>query len=615
MAKTKGVTSKTAVWVIVILLIVGLAGFGATNFGGTVRNVGHVGETPIDVNRYARELQQEITAFSAQLGTNMTLAQAQQFGIDRAVLQRIVSTVALENEAAELGLSVGDAVVGRQILEIPAFQGLDGGFDRDAYAFALERAGLSEAEFEADLRAELARSMLQGAVSAGVGAPPAYTDTILTYVAERRDFDWAVLGVEALDAEIAAPGEDDLRAHYEANPDDFMLPETKKITYAALTPDMIVDSIEINEDALQQLYQERIDDFVTPERRLVERLIFRDQAAAEAAKAALDAGEREFEDLVEERELSLSDIDLGDVTEAELGAAGPAVFALEGPGIAGPVDTDLGPALFRMNGILAAQETPFEDARDDLLDEFALDAARRDIENRIDNIDDLLAGGATLEELAQETDMQLGRIDWTATTDDGMAAYAAFRDAAMAAAEGDFPEVIALEDGGVFALRVDEVVAPRLRPFEDARGQAESGWRAEATAQALAKQAEALAARLRDGAAPEELGLTLTSETDITRDGFVPDTPTDFIEQVFSMDAGEIRVVVGPTAAYLVRLNAVNPPDPDDADIAARKRTFEAATAQAIGADILQAYTQAIETQAGISLNQAAINAVHANFP
>ncbi len=179
MARTKGVTSKTAVWVIVILLIVGLAGFGATNFGGTVRNVGTVGDTPIDVNRYARELQQEINAFSAQIGTNMTLAQAQQFGIDRAVLQRIVSTVALENEASELGLSVGDETVREQILQIPAFQGLDGSFDREGYRFALDNAGLSEAQFETNLRAEIARTMLQGAVTAGVAVPPAFTDTIL----------------------------------------------------------------------------------------------------------------------------------------------------------------------------------------------------------------------------------------------------------------------------------------------------------------------------------------------------------------------------------------------------------------------------------------------------
>ncbi len=615
MARTKGVTSKAAVWVIVILLIVGLAGFGATNFGGTVSNVGTVGETPIDVNRYARELQQEMNALSAQLGTNVTLAQVQQFGLDRAVLQRMVSTVALENEADALGLSAGDAEVQEQILRIPAFQGLDGSFERENYRYALENAGLNEAQFEANLRAEIARTLLQGAVSSGVAAPPAYIDQIVNYVAERRDFDWAVLDEDALAEPVGAPTDEDLRAYYEANPDDFMLPESKAVTYAWLTPDMIVDDMEIDEEALRDLYEARAEQYRKPERRLVERLVFRDQSAAEAARAALDAGEKEFDDLVAERDLTLADVDLGDVTKAELGAAGDVVFALEGPGVAGPVETDLGPAIYRMNGILAAQETTFEQARPELLDEYALDNARRDVAARIDEIDDLLAGGATLEEIAKETDLELGRIDWTATGEDGPAAYAAFRDEAAQAQPGDFPEVRELDDGGIFALRVDEVIEPRLEPFEDAREKAGTEWRRQTVAQALAEQARELAGQLREGADAETLGLEMNSETGLTREGFVPDTPPDFIEQVFSMQDGEIKVIEGPTAAYLVRLTGITPPDLDDAELSARRAEFEESTAQAIGADLLDAFTNAVENRAGISLNQAAINAVHANFP
>ena len=40
LGKSKG--SRAAVWVILLLLIVGLAGFGATNFGGNVRAIGEL---------------------------------------------------------------------------------------------------------------------------------------------------------------------------------------------------------------------------------------------------------------------------------------------------------------------------------------------------------------------------------------------------------------------------------------------------------------------------------------------------------------------------------------------------------------------------------------------
>ena len=38
--------------------------------------------------------------------------------------------------------------------------------------------------------------------------------------------------------------------------------------------------------SLKQMYEDRIDEFVVPERRLVERLVYPDQAAADAARGA-----------------------------------------------------------------------------------------------------------------------------------------------------------------------------------------------------------------------------------------------------------------------------------------------------------------------------------------
>jgi len=318
---------------------------------------------------------------------------------------------------------------------------------------------------------------------------------------------------------------------------------------------------------------------------------------------------------VAERDLALADIDLGDVTEAELGGAGAKVFEGDEPGIVGPVDTPLGAALFRVNAILAAQETSFEDARAILSEELALDRARRAIGDMLEGADDLLAGGATLEELADETELRLAQIDWTAGSSDGIAAYEAFRQAAASAARGDFPEIEQLEDGGIFALRVNEITAPHLPDFSDARGQAESGWRAAETARRLAGQAQALADQLAAGVDPEDLGLTMQVETGITRDAFIPETPPTFTKSVFDMAEGDIQVIAGETAAYLVRLNRVAPPDTQDEENAARRDRIAEGVAQSLGNDILRAYSAAIENQAGISLNQAAINAVHAQFP
>jgi len=83
--RAKGQKPNFIVWGIVILLIVGFAGFGANGLGGRIQSVGSVGDTEISVDRYARELDQELRALSAQVGRPVSLAQARQFGVDSNV--------------------------------------------------------------------------------------------------------------------------------------------------------------------------------------------------------------------------------------------------------------------------------------------------------------------------------------------------------------------------------------------------------------------------------------------------------------------------------------------------------------------------------------------------
>jgi peptidyl-prolyl cis-trans isomerase D len=343
----------------------------------------------------------------------------------------------------------------------------------------------------------------------------------------------------------------------------------------------------------------------------VERLIL--GAEAEAAKARLDGGEISFEDLVAERDLELTDIDLGDVTEAELDDAGAAVFAAEGPGLVGPVDTPLGAAIFRVNAVLAAQVTSFEDALPQLEEELGLEAAARAIGDEIEAADDLLAGGATLEEVAAETDLLLETVDWSVERTGGISDYAAFRRAAAALTVDDFPEVLELDDGGIFALRLEEVTEPRLQEFADARAAARLGWEAEATLAALTEAAAPIVAALEAGGTPE--GLTPATETALTRDAFIPGASPELIIALFEMAPGEVRVIEGENAVEILRLDEVLPPDLEDETMASRRTRLEQATAQSISGDILAAFANAVQNAAGITLDQAAIQAVNVNLP
>lgn len=598
------------VWVLMAMLVAGLGGFGVTNFGGGVTAIGQVGDREIDVNEYARALQQEMQAFSAQVGQPVTMQQAQALGLDRQVRQRLVTQAALDNEAGRVGLSVGDARVAQEIMQVNAFHGVNGQFDRETYRFTLERNNLTEAEFEARVRDDLARSLLQGAITGGFTAPAAMVDTLQAWIGEKRGFSLVRLVESDLPTPLADPTVADLQAFYDANPETFTAPEAKRITYAALLPEMLTDTVQLDEQALRDAYQERIAEFVQPERRLVERLVFPNEAEAAAAKARIDAGES-FEAIVTERGLALADIDLGEQSREDLGAAGEAVFALTEPGVVGPLPSDLGPALYSMNGILVAQETSFEEAREALVAELAVDAARREIAARIEDLDDALAGGATLEDLANENGLQLGTLDYAPGTDAPIAAYEAFRTAADAVAEGDFPELVELEDGGVVALRLDEVVPPTLRPFDEVRAEVDTAWRADALAKALSARAVEIKAAVEGGAALGSFGIVDVTLA-ITRDGFLEGTPPTLLPAVFQMAEGDVRVIEAPDFVGVVQLDSIQPAAKDGPDATAIRDGLAAQIEQAIAQDAFQMFSNALISEAGITMNDAAINAVHA---
>ncbi|WP_171121545.1 MULTISPECIES: peptidyl-prolyl cis-trans isomerase [unclassified Ruegeria] len=605
--------SKTFVWILMGLLMLGLAGFGATSLTGTVRTVAQVGDEDISVNEYVRELQREIRAVENQTGQPLQMSQAIEIGLDQLALSRLTALAAIDNEVGLLGISIGDENLQKEILAIPAFQGVNGTFDREAYQFQLEQVGMTDTEFETDLRKESARTIVQGAIMGGIEMPQALTDVLTDFIGARRSFTVATLTPDALTTPVADPTDAQVQAYYDENSDQFTLPRTKQLTYAILSPDMLLDSVEVDEDSVRRLYDQRSAEFLQPERRLVERLPFPSEEEAKDAMAQLEVGGTSFEQLVRDRELELSDVDLGDVTREDLEGAADAVFAAELDTVVGPLPSVFGPALFRINGSLAENNTSFEDAAPILHEELAADRARRQIEAQSEDINDLLAGGATLEELVAETEMELGQIDWTRQSEDGVAAYEGFRAAAEAVQDGDFPEVAFLEDGSIFAMRLNEVLPRRPEPLDTARERVAMAWTLAETGKALEEQANVVLEQLKEDGDFTATDLPFRVENALTRTAFLDDVPADFMTQVFEMEPGELRVVPGAGTALIVRLDELLPPDETD-ELRQAQEALAAQLNQALAQNIFDVYVRDAQVRARPVVDQRALNAVQASY-
>jgi peptidyl-prolyl cis-trans isomerase D len=228
-----------------------------------------------------------------------------------------------------------------------------------------------------------------------------------------------------------------------------------------------------------------------------------------------------------------------------------------------------------------------------------------------------LAGGATLEQLADETDMELGTIDYFAGTEDPMASYPEFQTAADALTADAFPEAIGLSDGGMVAMRLDAVKPPELIPLDKVQDDVIAAWTADETQARLTARAEEIKAALAAGT-PEAAGVTLTLVDPMKRDGTVDGAPATLLETLFKLAEGESQIIDEPGKVTVVTLTKIIPadtlPPADGTDAAKLRSAIAEQLSRSLAGDLFDLYATALQTEAGIHLDEAAIGAVEAQM-
>jgi peptidyl-prolyl cis-trans isomerase D len=616
MASQSKSISKYFVWILLGLLIIGLGGFGASGLSGTMRSVGSVGDRDISIDEYARALRQELAQTGQQFGQTLTFEQAQLFGLPQQTLSRLVLQKAIEVEADRLGLSVGDEAVLEQLVKVSAFRGSDGQFSREAYTFALENNRLSEAEFEDGIRQETTRNIVQAAVVTGNVMPSIFTEKMIDFLLETRSFTHVQLNEADLATPLQEATEAQLQAYYDENIERFTVPESKQLTIASLDLTQLSEKMTVSDEAVAAFYEKQNALYNQPERRIVERLVFSDAQSADAAAAALKNGTSDFDALLEQRGLTAADVSLGAIDQSFFGqGTGAAVFNADLNTAIGPFSDDLGAAIFRVTEVLPAQSAPLEDVADQLRQELALELAAKEVDGVSAQAEDLLAAGATLEDLALETDLVLSTLSYHAGVAEGLAADQAFRQAAFEVKSEDFPEIIRLDNGGLAALRLDETQAPRPQPLAEIREDAMKAWRVEALRKALLAQADDLKSQLEAKTMRiEEIGGILHQETGLNRQERPATTTAKVIERAFELAPDAVDVFDDAGQITLILVTEIMAADRQSELAKDIMQEITAQLSDGLSQDLFEAYVGQIQARADVSLNQAALNAVHANF-
>lgn len=536
--------------------------------------VAKVGDQSIRADELQRELQPTLERLRAQFGGSIDAQQMKQLGIVDSLLGQLIDRLLLNQEVRRLGLEISDDAIRAAIYENPAFRGPDGRFDRQLYAQALMMNRLTEDQLVARMRQDIPRGDLLQSITAGATAPRPVVDVLYRYRNEKRVADIVAFPVSAV-ADVGQPSEAELTKFYEANPDLFQAPEYRALTLASLSPADLTKTAEIPEETLRKEYEERKEEFETPEQRQIQQVLAQSEEKAKEVEAALASGKDWREVATGIAGQDPETIDLGLLNRKEIPhELGDVAFELPLNQPSAPVKTPLGWHILRVVKIEPATTQGFAEAKPKIEAELRL----RDAVDRLARIgnqaDDALAAGGKLDEIAARYGFKLtavAAVDESGRDPDGKpvtlpVAPGDVLKTVFATAQGETSRIADMDDGSVFAVRVDKVTPTHVKPLADVKDKAIAAWQAEKKREAAAKQAEALVAVVASetplAKAAGDKGLTLLAAVSLSR---TPQPgqpiPAALVAKLFAAKEGDAVTVSDASGAYAAQLKGVQIPE------------------------------------------------------
>lgn len=609
-----------------LLLIVSFAVWGIEDFvrgGGADRSVATVAGEKVSLAEATDAYQREISQLRRSFGGQFEPTEEVRRAIAEGTVARLVALRAISAEAAQRGVVVTDEALRQTILAAPGFQGPDGRFSRLQFESFLRNNGLTEGRFLDLLRGDLARQQLVGSVRAGAAAPQVLARAVHAFHAEQRVADLVELPFMAAPAP-PEPTEAQLARFHENNADQFSAPEFRQFDLVLLSPEDVAREIRLSDRELREAYEERRAEFSTPERRQIAQAVVPDREAARAIAEAWRAGADVTAIATQAQAAGGSATELGLIDRSGLPLpelADPA-FAAPAGAVTDPVQSPFGWHVLRVAAVEPASERSFEAAKDELARIVALERAADQIYARANRIEDSIAEGIPLSEVARRHELRLiqGTID------------AEGRDAAgnrielgpeageiiSAVFEARIGETSRLSEtrGGVFyAVRVGSVTPPALRPLAEVEREVRAAWERAERRRAMEEQAAALIAETRAGRPLDEAargaGWTPRRSEAFTRDARGGAMPPQLAAALFALKRGEATMIESMSGFVVASVAEIVPGTAEAQAIAARRLEIS----EALAGDLEAQFVQALRDRADVRVVPGATRLIAGDAP
>ena len=595
--------------------------FSGGFFGNTVAKVGPV---KIGAKQIGDEYQRELNRLRSM---NIDADQARQLGLLDRVVQDIVSRASFDAEAFELGLTASDNRVAKSIRSNPAFQGNLDSFDRIQFENLLHANGMTEENYVAEVRQEIARNHALDSVSSTIQVPNTIVNLIFGWREEQRIAAVTKIPINAF-APVPNPTATDLQTYHKANEGQFTAPERRAVDYIHLSPEQFAERVDVTESELVAAFEDRAPEYDIPETRKTLQMVVSEEGQASKASSRLLAGE-EFSFVAKDLAgQSIDSINLGNLSKDDLpDDLSETVFALAVGQVSKPIKGPFGWHIFKVEKIKPAREATLADVRERLILELAREKSIDNVYKAANKLEDAIGAGANLVGAASNLGLTMRSIsaldarglDQNGKLIDALPS-APFTETAFSSSIGESGVLTETQDGGFFILQVKSITPAALEPLEDVRERVADAWKNQKRAEQAEERAKKVASAIESGRElkdiPEAVGKSTIVTQPFTRANGITLTrlPIQIISELFKFKAaGKTTVGRSGNVFVVAKLIEIRPVQTmrNVKEYQGLTQTLRAM----ISSDLLFQYNQALRHQYGASVNNTLLEQLFKDNP
>ena len=377
--------------------------FRNTDTGGSLARIG---DARISEAEYSQALRQAQEKMREMMGKNPDQAMLNSPQLRQSVLNELIEHKVTLSHASKAGMTVSDSELQKMIAAVEAFHDQSGKFSRERYRQLLQGQGLSPAAFENQVRSNIMLEQVRSVYSGSAFVPESVAERLLKIREQEREVSQVLFNPNDYRKQ-AEVSDADAEKYFTEHKGEFLVPERVKVEFVVLSLEAYQRSMQISDEEIRKFYADNMSRYQTAEERRASHILI--PAAASATPEEKAKAKALAEDLL--KQVRQNPRKLGEVAakfskdpgSAEKGgdlgffARGlmvkpfdEAAFSMKVGEIAGPVETQYGFHIIRLDAIKAVQTTPLESVKAQIVEEIRKPKVAKAFAEAADNFNNLV---------------------------------------------------------------------------------------------------------------------------------------------------------------------------------------------------------------------------------